>query len=635
MIAPKARTSPFDDKLCRQLDDAAAKRRGTGDPASVVAAGVVEASGQKRETAAAHAASDKRAKRSAAASAPPPQGPNGSVEGGYSMTAAGLFWTDPDDPHKPHLRLCGPFEVLAETRNGNGEAWGILLGWRDHDGRPHEWALPRSMLAGDCSEMRARLLDGGLYVTQNRKGRELFAAYLANKRVEMRARCVEAIGWHGHAYVTPKEVFGDTAGEKVILQTIAAVTEFESKGTFEDWKRDIAALAEGNSRLALALSVAFVGPLLHLVGEESHGFHFSGGSSSGKTTALRVAASVMGAPLHTWRTTDNAAEGLARAANDGLLLLDELSQVDGRAADAMAYMLGNGQGKGRMRKDTSNKPVSSWRLAFLSTGEVGLAEKIGETGKRAKAGQSVRMIEVPADAGKGHKLFETLHRFTGGDDLARHLRTATDSHRGHALRPFLVHITANLSAVTDALKAEIRRWLADNLPPKADGQVSRVASRFALAAAAGQLATDIGVLPWPKDEARRAAATCFRAWLNHRGGTGAAETEAGLSQVRAFIEMHGEARFAPTDKPDSPRIINRAGFVREDDTGRLEYLVLPEAWKNEVCKGLDAVAVARDLAGRGLLRPDAGGKSSRSVTIPGLGKVRVYVLASHILEGTE
>jgi hypothetical protein len=38
---------------------------------------------------------------------------------------------------------------------------------------------------------------------------------------------------------------------------------------------------------------------------------FSGGSSSGKTTALRVAGSVWGVPLHRWRTTDNAAEGLA------------------------------------------------------------------------------------------------------------------------------------------------------------------------------------------------------------------------------------------------------------------------------------------------------------------------------------
>ena len=85
-------------------------------------------------------------------------------------------------------------------------------------------------------------------------------------------------------------------------------------------------------------------PLLEPLGEENFGFHVEGGSSIGKTTLLRVAASVWGAPIQSWRTTDNAAEGLARAANDGLLILDELSQVDGTAADAMAYMLGNGVG---------------------------------------------------------------------------------------------------------------------------------------------------------------------------------------------------------------------------------------------------------------------------------------------------
>ncbi len=67
----------------------------------------------------------------------------------------------------------------------------------------------------------------------------------------------------------------------------------------------------------------------------------------GKTSILHAASSVCGAPVRTWRATDNASESWAAESNDGLLILDELSQVEAKAADAMAYMLANGQGKGR------------------------------------------------------------------------------------------------------------------------------------------------------------------------------------------------------------------------------------------------------------------------------------------------
>lgn len=273
---------------------------------------------------------------------PPPAVPRVKTLNGYAMTEGGLIWR-PDDPEKPIVRMSGPFEVLAETRNDHGEAWGVLLAWTDNDGRGHQWPMPRNLLAGDGSAVRERMLDHGLYVSPSNQGRQLLTSYLMAVQTDARARCVDMTGWHGSAYVTPDLVYGDTGGERVILQGGGGIA-FEFCGSLEGWKTEVAALALGNSRLALALSAAFAGPLLHLAGEDSFGFHFSGGSSSGKTTALRVSASAWGIPINTWRTTDNAAEGLARAANDGLLLLDELSQVDGRAADAMAYMLGNGQG---------------------------------------------------------------------------------------------------------------------------------------------------------------------------------------------------------------------------------------------------------------------------------------------------
>ena len=101
---------------------------------------------------------------------------------------------------------------------------------------------------------------------------------------------------------------------------------------------------------------------------------------------------------------------------DALLCLDELSQIDAKAAGAVAYMLANGTGKSRAGRGAEGRVPDEWRKLFLSSGEIGLADNIAEDGQhgRLTAGQQVRVIDVPADAGTGHGLFEQLQsRATG------------------------------------------------------------------------------------------------------------------------------------------------------------------------------------------------------------------------------
>jgi putative DNA primase/helicase len=432
------------------------------------------------------------------------------------------------------------------------------------------------------------------------------------------------------------------------MQTAGTAPSYEVAGTLDGWRDDLARYAVGNSRLGLALSIPFVGPLLYLFNEESGGFHLVGGSSTGKTTALYCAASAWGVAVHSWRATDNAAEGLARGASDAFLALDEVSQADGRAVDAMAYMLGNGAGKARMRRDASARPIITWRLPFLSTGETGLAAKMQEGGRRARAGQEVRVVEIPADAGAGRGIFEDLHGFASGDALARHLRLAAEQHKGHAARSFLAQITENLNATAEAVAAARDAWIRANLQPEADGQVSRVARRFGLIAAAGELAAGLRILPWPEGEAERAATRCFGDWLRARGGHGPTEVRDGIAQVRAFLEAHGSSRFEPAwikedHRPDAGaqmedtlrRTINRAGFRREDADGHWKYFVLPEIWRQEVCKGLDARAIAQAMAERGWLERGEGKNLARKVRVPEIGDVRVYVVRADFLSSEE
>lgn len=93
---------------------------------------------------------------------------------------------------------------------------------------------------------------------------------------------------------------------------------------------------------------------------ESGGFHFRGSSSSGKTTALHLAASVFGQPsryIRLWRTTANGLEGLAALHNDSLLILDELSQADPKEAGEAAYCWQTDRARqGRHEPEPPEKP---------------------------------------------------------------------------------------------------------------------------------------------------------------------------------------------------------------------------------------------------------------------------------------
>jgi putative DNA primase/helicase len=125
------------------------------------------------------------------------------------------------------------------------------------------------------------------------------------------------------------------------------------------------------------------------------------------------------------------------------------------------------------------------------------------------------------------------------------------------------------------------------VPPGADGQVKRAAGRFALVAAAGELAIQAGVIPWEPGEACRAATACFNAWLEARGGSGPGEIRDGIDQVRLFLEKHGASRFQDWEGGSEP-VYHRASFVRTDQRGEKSYYVLPAVWKSEVCQGRDA-----------------------------------------------
>lgn len=517
------------------------------------------------------------------------------------------------------LRLGPMLEIIASTSDKSSENWGKYLKWADMKGKEHKWAMPMRLLNSQHAEWYSILLDGGW--AGNPAYKKYVGAYLAGATPIKHIMCVDKIGWHDDSYVLPDFTYGNK--DIVLQQSHYYSGLYQVAGTLEDWQ-EVARLCVGNSRLGFALSCAFAGPLLSIADLEGGGFSFEGGSSSGKTTALKVAASVWGGKEHVrnWRTTDNGLEGAAALHNDNVLILDEVSQVKGRVLDEAVYMLANGSGKGRSGKDGCLKRPQHWRVILLSSGELGLADKLAEDGKRARAGQDVRFVGISVE--KTHVC--ELHNHEDAGLLVRRIADLCAANYGHAGRAFLQKLIAPymLETIREVMPGQIE-WLAeDYCPEDADPQVKRVAMRFAVVGYAGYLAKDMGILPTEFD-AFKYAKDCFEAWLEKRGGAGAAEDAAILAQVGLIIERDGQSRFEDLDNPNQ-HVPNMLGYRKNDNNGVCEYIILPQQFKNEFANGFSVNRVANVLDDIGWLCKDRVGRLKSRRTLPRFGRCECYII---------
>lgn len=531
----------------------------------------------------------------------------------FAVEASGVYFIEPE---KSPRWVCPLLEVVALVRDPHGEGWGKLVCFRDPDGSEKRRIIPDAMLSGDGTELERTLRGAGLKVAPT--GKALLRQYLIEASPEARARMTDRTGWHecsngSAAFVLPSQAFGN-GGEEWLFQTDApGAHAFGVRGSLAGWREEVAARCVDNSRLVFSVCMAFASPLLHVAGAESGGFHLRSGSSDGKTTCLRVGASVCGGSdyMQRWRATDNAFEGVALRHCDAPLYLDEIAQVEPRVAGETAYMLANGEGKNRAGKDGGVRAKARWRLLFLSAGEVGLAQHMGEAGKQAKAGQELRLAEIPADAGAGLGVFENLHGASNGSEFAKALDRAIGRHYGAPWLTFIQRLALERDELADKLRSTCKVFESKLLTEAAAGQARRVSARFALVGAAGELATEWGLTGWQAGEAMKAAAACFNAWLSNRGGEGKHEDREALAQVRTFLLRYGESAFTDWDRPasaDNHASVrsDRVGFRRYEKDGpegaEVEYLIFNDVWRDRVCNGLDPVFVGKVMLDRGFVK---------------------------------
>lgn len=236
-------------------------------------------------------------------------------------------------------------------------------------------------------------------------------------------------------------------------------------------------------------------------------------------------------------------------------------------------------------------------------------------------------------------VFDNIHDSSDPATFSQELKTSATKYYGTAGREWVKILAQDTANIRDEIEKFRTKFKENQFPSGADGQVSRVMDRFALVAAAGELATAKGITGWPKGEATIAALRCFNDWLQERGGIGSSEVAEARARISEAIEVHGASRFSTWERDLSRKIVtNRYGYIKRDnegmDTEKVEYYFLASPIK-EILQGLDFKTVIYGLISEGVIVAHDG-MPNKPFHVPSeAGKKRLYQIDLAALGGME
>lgn len=274
--------------------------------------------------------------------------------------------------------------------------------------------------------------------------------------------------------------------EPLFVEQTDIVAGFRARGTLGGWGRAIMGLKAYPAAL-MPMYGAFAAPLLRILGAPSSALDLSGRSTRGKTTALRIAASVWGDPgedspvIGSWRTTMLGIEYRLHIGNGLPAILDDTRTAAEGLVDQVLYQVSQGRGKARGGGWANSLP---WQTILLSTGEQSALSMCDHEGASAR----VMSIGEPPFG-------------TGGADSARvadQVRAGIEAHHGSAGPAFVDRLQA-------ADPAELkRRWADLVVPLRGESDISaRRARNLAVLLLAAELANEWDIVPFPPPEHAR------------------------------------------------------------------------------------------------------------------------------------
>ena len=174
--------------------------------------------------------------------------------------------------------------------------------------------------------------------------------------------------------------------------------KIEPKGSREKYLNMMREQVFGNTELEFSVTVGLSSIILAYLDENvsSPIVHLVGNSTTGKSTALKLAISCFGCPnsnyeglYGTYNGTNNALLKKIGGLNGVPYALDEISMSNTDNFTKFIYSLANGSDKERLNSDSELKEKESWLTMILSNGEKSIIRSSNKN-----AGVQIRVIEA-------------------------------------------------------------------------------------------------------------------------------------------------------------------------------------------------------------------------------------------------
>ncbi len=515
-------------------------------------------------------------------------------------------------------------KVVARVTVIGGKLVSVKIAFRNVKGVPGSVVVPQGTLL-DRHKLMKTLMDADCRVPLDTDAQKDLQVELYDTTPTDEIWQSLSTGWIGGRFIFPDDVVGKATNgaPEVVYQQPDGVMKpnYATSGTSDNWSAEVAELAGHSPVMVFGCCLTLAAALLEPCDYDGGGIHLKGKSSKGKSLTARVARSVCGeAVKKTWSATISGVEAAACAFNNSILWIDEIGELRGTEAQQATLIRQTAfkieSGEGALRGGSYGAVEQRWRLFFISTGEISLAEVSSAAGKKRFAGEDVRCPDLPCTFGP-FGVFKTLHpdhKTSAG--MAKALRRATKKYYGSPFRDFVAAVADDIPGVKREVDSLVEAFYPYALVSE-DGWERRFAEKFALASAAGILATRWKILPWTEDHIRKAAKVCYR---RARKAVPDAKTllKRGLARWRAYIGDPDElVDLRNMSKEERRRLKPKKGkgFLRHNKKHKLHVIVKKSYFRGWLKNRLIASLVLQEFDRTGKLKRDPTGEETRQIQL--------------------
>jgi len=333
-----------------------------------------------------------------------------SVPVGWRLNSGGIWRVQVDGQGEEQTEnICRvPMLITGILRDASGDGSQVIIRWRSR-GTWRSYVTDRKTVA--IARSLAELAQYDMPVSSQSAPQLVgwFEAFMvANDSSIPEARVSSHLGWQGtNDFLWGKHRITIDGVESAALDgnkwddeglhlnthkpgAAATASGYRESGDWETWKALVSNLT-GHPRFGLLIYASLAAPILRCLPEAPNFcLDLAGETSRGKTTALRLAASVWGLPserdgglIWSWDATPTWIERTAAMCSDLPLILDDSKRAKPERVSGIVYSVAQGVGRGR-GTIAGQQEMSRWRTVLISTGEAPLTHYATEGGASAR-----------------------------------------------------------------------------------------------------------------------------------------------------------------------------------------------------------------------------------------------------------